>query len=181
MKSFLSALLTTTFFLQSSFAYEIKSKKNDSYITIYETANGYYSIQYCKQDAQNCVYLGPKPTYSYEELTHLKKSEQLKGSALTVTSIAIISFSAWIGSISGGLIGLKYYYTASGINAAIGVGKATGAIISASGVSLADKVNPLKRFQTAKTISKINSNEIDYKANVDSYAMWLNSQLYKIK
>ncbi len=181
MSKFLAIVLSVTFFLQTSFAYEIKSKKNISYITIHETTEGNYSIQYCKIDADHCIYLGPKSAYSFEELTHLKKSEQIKGAALAVTSIAIISFSAWIGSIGGGILGLKYYYTASGINTVVGIGKATGAVISASGISLMDKVNPLKRFQTAKTISKIDSEEIDYKANVDSYAMWLNSQLYKIK
>lgn len=168
-------------FSQNTFAYEVKSLKSSSYITIHETTEGNYSIQYCKPDADHCIYLGPKSSYTFEELTHLKRSEQLKGSALAVTSIAIISFSAWIGSIGGGLVGLKYFYTAASINAAIGSGATTGAIISASGISLMDRVNPFKRFQTAKTISKIDSKEIDYKANVDSYAMWLNSQLYKIK
>lgn len=181
MKKIIAMALATTFFLQPSFSYEIKSKANSSYITIHETTEGNYSLQYCKLDADHCIYLGPKSAYSFEELTHLKKSEQIKGTALAVTSIAIISFGAWIGSIGGGLLGMKYYYTASGINAVIGIGKTTGAIISATGVSLMDRVNPLKRFQTAKTISKINSDEVDYKANVDSYAMWLNSQLFKIK
>lgn len=181
MRSLFPSILAMMFFLPNTFAYEIKSLKSSSYITIHETTENNYAIQYCKNDENHCLYLGPKSSYTFEELTHLKKTEQIKGSALAVSSIAVISFSAWIGSIGGGLIGLKYFYTAASINAAIGTGATTGAVISASGISLMDRVNPLKRFQTAKTISKINSTEIDYKANVDGYAMWLNSQLYKIK
>ena len=182
MKQLLLGLLISLLSMQNSaFAYEMKSTTSSSYITVFEHSPDAFTIQYCKSGADHCVHLGSKTTYTLKELTNLKKSEQIKGGALAATAVATVLLSAWVGAIGGGIVGLKYLATTSAINTATSVGAASGAIISTSGISVMDKLNPVKRFQTAKTIAKMNSDEVDYHNDVDAQAMWLNVQLNKIK
>lgn len=100
-------------------------------------------------------------------LTSLKKAELTKTGLTGVSAVAFIVTTAWLGAVGGAIIGLKYFASCAAINIATAGGAIGGASISSTGISLMDKMNPLKHYKTAKMISKMDSAEIAYVNDID--------------
>lgn len=180
-KNFLLCITLVLIQTTTSFAYEVKSKTSNSYIFVRESEKNAFEVLFCQQGASECITLGGKKTYTMQELNSLKTTEYKKAGLTGAGAAATILTGAWLGAVGGGILGLKYLASSAAINTAIGGGAVVGVVITSTGISLMDKLNPLKHYKTAKMVSKMDSDSVDYVNDIDSQAVWLHSRLNLIK
>jgi hypothetical protein len=162
-------------------AYQVKSTATSSYISVREVSANAFEVMFCKQGASQCIPLGNKKSYSMEELNSLKKSEYIKTGLTGAAAAAVVLTGAWMGAISGGILGLKYFAGMAAINSAVGAGAVGGAAITATGISLMDRVNPRTHYKTAKLVAKMNTTEVDYVSDVGRQANWIHASLCTLR